>query len=70
MTDGIQENDQRANFEGNRSSGRSYYNAPGHIPQGVIVPGFLIVQRNGVVRMNKNYKGEPYGSASTLAKMF
>ena len=28
-----------------------------------LVPGFLIVQKNGVVRMNKNYKGDPYGLA-------
>lgn len=70
MCNGTEQNDQRADFKSNRSNRGSYYDAPGHIPQGVIVPGFLIVQRNGVVRMNKNYKGEPYGPATSLAKMF
>lgn len=70
MRNGEQQNDQRADFESNWSNRRSYYDAAGHIPQGVVVPGFLIVQKNGVVRMNKNYKGEPYGPASSLVNMF
>ena len=28
------------------------------IIDGVVIPGFLIVSKTGVVRMNKNYKGE------------
>lgn len=28
------------------------------IPQGKVIPGFLIVRKNGVVYMNPNYKGE------------
>ena len=29
-----------------------------NLPKGRLIPGFLIVQKNGVVRMNPNYKGE------------
>lgn len=54
-------NDKQGNSGSGGGRSNPYYNASGNIPQGRVVPGFLIVQKNGVIRMNKNYKGEPYG---------
>lgn len=64
------ETDQRSNFEDNRSSGGVRHDSVIGLPSGKVVPGFLIVQKNGVVRMNKNYKGELYGPDSFLKNMF
>ena len=64
------QNQQRGHSEDNRSSGGVHYNPALGVPAGKVIPGFLIVQKNGVVRMNKNYKGESFGPDSFLKSMF
>lgn len=54
-------NVKRGYPEGSGGGGSAHNYPSGNIPQGRVIPGFLIVQKNGVIRMNKNYKGEPYG---------
>lgn len=64
------ENVQREHSEDNRGNRSIHYDPIIGVPAGKVVPGFLIVQKNGVVRMNKNYKGESFGPDSFLKSMF
>ena len=64
------QNQQRGHSEDNRGSSGVHYDPIIGVPAGKVIPGFLIVQKNGVVRMNKNYKGESIGPDSFLKSMF
>ena len=63
-------NHKQRNSGNPERGGSSGSSLPGGFPPGITKPGFLIIQKNGVVRMNKNYKGENLGPGSILGKMF
>ena len=70
MSNHGKQNQQRSDTQNYRGSGKSGDNPLKRLPSGKLVPGFLIIQKNGVVRMNKNYKGESLGAVPILGNMF
>lgn len=70
MSDHARKNLQRGHSENHHGSGKPRDNSAKRLPSGRLVPGFLIIQKNGVVRMNKNYKGESLGAVPILGNMF